>query len=140
MKNRGFILSMWVVLGILMSCTAQTTGQQEESASVPAEKVQVYYFHFEHRCATCLAVESVSENALKDLYPEKVMAGDITFQSVNLDEKASETLADELKVRDQTLLIIKGENRKNLTNEAFLYARTNPEKLKGLIKESVDNL
>jgi hypothetical protein len=45
-----------------------------------------------------------------------------------------------LGVSGQTLLLVKGSKQVNLTNEAFLYAVTNPEKYKAIIKEKVDEL
>jgi len=38
------------------------------------------------------------------------------------------------------LLVVKGNQKINLTNEGFLYAVTNPAKFKSLIKEKVDPL
>ena len=37
-------------------------------------------------------------------------------------------MAEALKVSGQTLLLVKGEHRVNLTNDGFMNARTNPEK------------
>jgi len=36
--------------------------------------------------------------------------------------------------------LVKGDQKINLTNEGFLYAVTNPTKLKSIIKEKVDGL
>jgi len=37
-------------------------------------------------------------------------------------------------------LVVKGNKKVNLTNEGFMYARTNPKKFKSIIKEKVDKL
>jgi hypothetical protein len=142
MKNRGLILLVLsLILGWTMHCHAQTTKSDTKSReSVSLEKIDVYYFHFERRCATCNAVENESEKALKELYPEKIKNGEITFLSVNLEDKTNEPLAEDLSVNGQALLIVKGEQQDNLTNTAFMHARTNPDKLKKAIQESIDKL
>ena len=49
-------------------------------------------------------------------------------------------MAGELGVSGQTLLIVSGETRINITNEGFMNARSNPEKLKQIMKEKIDPL
>ncbi len=72
---------------------------------------------------------------LKSFYGDK-----IPFSSVNLDEAYGKALAKKLGVAGQTLLIVKGETKINITNEGFMYARNNPDKFKSIIKEKIDPL
>ena len=104
------------------------------------DKVEVYYFHNERRCTTCMAVEDESVKALNELYPEKMKSGEMTFLSVNLEDDANKALADKFKISGQTLLIVKGGKQENLTNTAFMYATTKPEKLKKAIGEAIEKL
>lgn len=103
-------------------------------------KIEAYYFHFTSRCMTCRTVEERAQENLKDLYPEMWKNGTLTFTAANLNEKEGERLAKKLGVSGQTLMIAKGNKQINITNEAFLYAVTNPEKYKMVIKEKVDEL
>jgi hypothetical protein len=112
-------------------------GNQEIKAG---EKIEAYYFHFTTRCMTCRTVEERAKENLGDLYPERMKAGTLTFQAANLNEKEGEELAAKLGVSGQTLLLVNGSRQINLTNEAFLYAVTNPAKYKAIIKEKVDEL
>ena len=98
-------------------------------------KIEAYYFHNATRCTTCKTVEAEAKADLKELYGDKV-----TFKALNLEEKSTDAVALKLKVSGQTLLVVKGEKQINLTNEGFLYAVTNPEKFKKIIKEKVDPL
>ncbi len=100
-----------------------------------AAKVQAYYFHNQVRCETCRTVEAEAKQNLKELYGDKV-----SFQALNLEEKATQELAKKLKVSCQTLLVVKDDKQINLTNEGFLYAVTNPDKFKSIIKQKVDPL
>jgi hypothetical protein len=106
----------------------------------PTTKIEVYYFHFTRRCMTCQNVENVSKKAVESLYPEKVKSGAISFKSVNLDEKAGEAIGAKFKIEGQTLIVISGDKRVDLTEKGFLYANNNPEKLTAEIKKTVDGL
>ena len=105
---------------------------------VSTTKIEVYYFHFTRRCMTCQNVEKVSKNAVETLYPEKVKGGLVSFQSINLDEKAGEAIGAKYKIEGQTLIVIAGNKRVDLTEKGFLYANDSPDKLKAEIKKSVD--
>ncbi|MDD3079775.1 MAG: nitrophenyl compound nitroreductase subunit ArsF family protein [Paludibacter sp.] len=105
-----------------------------------ATKVEVYYFHYTHRCATCKAVEAESQKIISTLYAKELKDGKIKFTAVNLDDKSSEKLADKYKVDGQSLLVIKDNKPVDLTQQGFMYARTQPEKLKAELKKVIDPL
>ena len=107
---------------------------------VPTTKIEVYYFHFTRRCMTCNAVEDVSKEAISTFYPTQFKKGQITFKSVNLDEKTSDVLAKKCKTEGQALLVISGSKRIDLTEQGFMYAKSNPEKLKAELKKTIDSL
>lgn len=104
----------------------------------PKARIEVYYFHFTRRCMTCNNVEKVSKEAVETQYAEQVKKGEITFKSVNLDEKDGEAIGAKYKVEGQTLLIVSDEKRVDLTDKGFMYANNSPEKLKAEIKKAID--
>ncbi len=110
------------------------------AGSPVTKKVEVYYFHFTRRCMTCNNVEKVSKETVEKQYSEKVKAGEISFRSINLDEKDGEAIGAKLKVEGQTLLIVSGDKRVDLTEKGFLYANNSPEKLKAEIKKAIDDM
>ncbi len=141
MKNKELLLSILVILsGAFVSCTAQTSDQKQAKDGNSIDKVEVYYFHYERRCATCMAVEEESKKALEELYPEKMKSGEMIFLSVNIEDETNQPLAEQYEVSGQTLLIVKGTKQENLTNTAFMYAKTNPDKLKKAIGEAIEKL
>lgn len=105
-----------------------------------SKKVEVYYFHNTSRCITCKTVEAEAKQNIETLYPGFVKAGDMSFTSLNLEEEKGKSVAEKLGVSGQTLLLVMGEKKIDITNEGFLYARTNPAKFKKIIKEKVDQL
>lgn len=129
------------IIGVTVatSCNAQSNTKKETTAS-NSDKIEVYYFHVTSRCVTCKTVEAEAKKDIETLYPEQVKSGKITFQAVNLDESTSKEIAEKLGIAGQTLLIVKGDQKINITNEGFMNARKNPEKFKEIIKEKVDKL
>jgi hypothetical protein len=123
---------------LVLACSAQTDKKDLQTSS--ADKVEMYYFHFSARCVTCKTVEAQAKQNIETLYPEQMKQGRISFRTVNLDEESSKALAEKLKVYGQTLLVVKGEKQVILTNEGFMYAVSDPEKFKAVMKEKIDPL
>jgi hypothetical protein len=121
-----------------MSCEAQNKQKQSEKAL--SEKVEVYYFHYTRRCVTCNTVESETKKHLETLYPELVKNGKISFTSINLEEASSKAIAEKCGATGQSLLIVSGNKKTDLTQAGFMYARSQPEKLKAQIKSTIDPL
>jgi hypothetical protein len=103
-------------------------------------KVEAYYFHFTTRCATCRAVEEQTKRDIEILYPRQVKDGTISFKALNLEEPDGKSLGEKLKISGQTVLIVSGNKKINLTNEGFLLVQSNPDKYKNIIKQKIDNL
>lgn len=131
MKKVIFLSFALIIMSSLI-CNAQTA---KKETAVSGNQVEVYYFHNTVRCTTCKTVEAEAKADLVSLYGDQV-----TFQALNLEDDATKPIAQKLKVSGQTLLIVKGDQKINLTNEGFLYAVTNPAKLKSIIKAKVDPL
>lgn len=124
----------------VIGCNSQPSAKQSVSSDSNSDKIEAYYFHFTARCTTCRTIEARAKENLESLYPNQFKQGLITFQSLNLDEAPSKLIAEKLGVSGQTLLIIKGDQKINLTNEGFLYAVAKPEKFKEIINEKVAGL
>lgn len=119
------------------------TGSNENSGGpilVTGKNVTVFYFHFTRRCTTCNNVEKISKETVEQQYAAKVQSGEVAFKSVNLDEKEGEAIGAKYKIEGQTLIVISGDKRVDLTDKGFLYANNSPEKLKAAIKKAVDGM
>jgi hypothetical protein len=133
MKNIAVFSFFILILISGLLCTAQTA--VKETKGLSSVKVEAYYFHLAARCVTCKAVEAEAKKSLESLY-----SGKVSFQAINLEDAANKVIVDKLQISGQTFLIVKESTKINLTNEGFLYARSNPEKFKSIIKEKVDRL
>jgi hypothetical protein len=139
MKTFRFIIAILLCAQVI-ACTAQPSNKQAKASDNNSDKIEAYYFHFTARCITCKTIEAKAKENLETLYPNQFKQGLITFQSVNLEEAPNKSLAEKLGVSGQTLLIVKGDKKINLTNEGFMYAVVKPEKFKEIINEKVDGL
>jgi len=128
------LLSCSLILLMTSFSSKAQTAKKDLSVST-SDKIEVYYFHFSSRCVTCKTVEAETKADVQNLYN-----GAVSFQSINLDDDSSKAIAERLKVSGQTLLIVKGAQQINLTNEGFMYAMTNPAKFKSIIKKKIDVL
>ena len=135
MKTSKMFFSFFVALSLNISCSAQTDKNNETVEVKQGDNVEVYYFHSSRRCETCKAVEDVSKTSIAELYGDAV-----SFTGYNLDEPEAAKKAEELEVSGQTLLIVSGDTKINITNDGFMYARSNPDKLKQIIKGKIDPL
>lgn len=139
MKTHRLIIALLLLIPFI-ACTEQPAKKEVKESAINSDKIEAYYFHFTARCVTCRTIEAKAKENLETLYPNQVKQGLITFQSVNLEEASSKPLAERLGVSGQTLLIVKGSQKINLTNEGFMYAMAKPEKFKEIINEKVDGL
>ena len=135
MKTIKVLLFVVTILSMNLSCQAQTDNSEKDNKVSKTGEVEVFYFHYTRRCVTCKAVEDVSKEAIAELYGET-----ISFTGFNLDEQEGKDKGQDLAISGQTLLIVSGDTKINITNEGFMYARSNPEKFKQIISEKVNSL
>jgi PBP1b-binding outer membrane lipoprotein LpoB len=140
MKKMSLLAAIMLFTTSWFACTAQEAKADDVTKVAASETVEVYYFHNTRRCATCEAVESVTKSTLEETYPEQMKNGTMTFLSLNVEDETNEPLARELHVSGQTLLIVKDGKKKDLTNDAFMYARSKPDKLKEKIVNTIAKL
>ena len=126
MKRILRLLVLFIISNGLFACTGNSSSSSNGASSLTSEKkVEVFYFHFTRRCATCNNVEKVSKQAVETHYAAQVKKGEITFKSVNLDEKDGEAIGTKYKIEGQTLIVISGDKRIDLPIKDFCMPMTN---------------
>lgn len=147
MKTKNLLL-LYIIAGLFIAgCnTNNTKNNAENNTESNAENItnnadiEIYYFHYTRRCATCNAIENITKETINKIYADQVNSGKIIFKSINLDEDKGEKIGEKLEVAGQALIIKKDENKIDLTNDAFMYAKSKPEKLEALVKSTIDKL
>jgi len=147
MKKIIFLSIVLLSLSLLFSCNKTNskkidnqTNVSDKSNNITEKTIQVYYFHGSIRCETCVAVDDDTHKYLKELFPEKIDKNEIIFKSINIDKEERPDLVEKYQIYGQTLLIIKGKKVIDLTDSAFQYVTTNPEKWKNTVKDVVYDL
>lgn len=143
MKKLISILSLVLFVGVISAnaqCCAETAkggpnAPDSYAVNPQSSEVIAYYFHATKRCVTCKAVEKVAKETIEENYKGKV-----TFQSINREEEKDNPLVKKYKISGQTLLLVKGDEKVDLTSSAFMNARTRPEKFEKRLKSEIDAL
>lgn len=129
-----FVLPLLV---FIISCGADAQAVTENSGSF----LEVLDFHNEHRCATCLKIESNTRKILSDFYSKEVQSGIITFRLINVDEKANDALVKKFQAYGTTLIVYTVKDGKesiiDLTSFAFMNF-DNPEKFADGLRKEID--
>lgn len=137
--KKVFFLNFALITLLTISCNAQPA-QKNAASNTKNCDVEVYYFHMTTRCVTCKTVEAEARKNVEMLYADQVKSGKISFTALNLEESTGKAIGDRLGVNSQTLLIVKGDQKINITNEGFLYAVSQPQKFTTVMKTRIDPL
>ncbi len=123
---------------VLVSCGDKDSKKSEkENMEITQEQnsgVNVYYFHGNQRCKTCIAVQDLTKATIEKTYPNT----EVRFIEVNTSKKENEALVEKYEVSWNALIIEKGENSEDLTEQAFALAVNSPKELEKIIIETVD--
>lgn len=77
-------------------------------AAGSGDVVRVYYMHGTFRCATCNAIESMTEALLKKKFAEELRTAQVEFKDVNFQR--DEALAKRFGVASSCVVVAKEEN------------------------------
>ena len=121
---------------VLLAVVGFQNGNAAEKVETKG-KTKVYYFHNTRRCMTCNAIEKVAKSTLEKSFSKELKEGNIVFETYNAEEKANKTLCKEMGVTGSALIVMKGEEKIDLTSKGFMYAVRQPEKLKEAIVKAL---
>ena len=133
--NKWHLLASIALL--LLGCGSNS--QTIDAHATNDGKLHIYYFHTAKRCPTCLAIEQATEQVLQTHYVQHL--GDkIIYQAVDLSDPQNTSLANYYQVAWSSLILHRDNQRIDLTQEAFAYARTEPECFQQLLNEHIQQL
>ena len=122
---------------IFTACGHNSKKAENTTAQTTADTtiVNVYYFHGKQRCKTCVAVGDVAKQTVENYFADN---DKVRFVEINTSEKGNDTLIEKYEVTWNALIIAKGENAIEITDQAFATAVGNPQALENLVKEEVN--
>lgn len=127
------IIPIVLLAALLFSCGSKTGNRQAESIT-DSSIVNVYYFHGNQRCKTCLAIEDVAKSTIADTYKDNA---NVKFIEINIDKDENKDIVEKYEIAFSSLLIAKGEDYIDITEQAFANAINTPDVLTNLIIDEV---
>lgn len=100
-------------------------------ANADPATVYVYYFHGKQRCKTCIAVQKFTQEAVEQMYGDNRK---VQFLEVLTDEADNKELVEKYGVTWNALIVAKGDDHIDMTQNAF----ANPQGVKEMLKREVD--
>ncbi|MFH1121201.1 MAG: nitrophenyl compound nitroreductase subunit ArsF family protein [Bacteroidota bacterium] len=110
-----------------------------------ATKLNIVYFHAEHRCPTCLSIEENTRKTLNTYFATQLKDGTIKLQVLDISEDKNEKLVEKYEADGSGLYLTRLDGKKetttDFTNFAFSYSRNQADKfISGLKAEIEKNL
>lgn len=131
MKTKIFFLSFTTLIMLLFTTfNSEAQNKKQTTTTASVNKVEMIQFHSEHRCVTCLKIETLAKETLKS-YPN------IPFSLINVDDAKNEKKAEQFEATGTALFLYnpKTGKKKDLTDFAFMNAGNKNKFIEGLKKE-----
>jgi hypothetical protein len=111
---------------------------QMDSNTLPLV-IEVLDFHTMHRCKTCLAIENGAKQVVETAFAEEVKTGKVVFKTVNVEEPTNAQLAEKFEASGSALFLYnrKTDTKVDLTELAFMYGLSNPQKFQEDFKKAL---
>lgn len=128
-----------MLLFIAVSCTQSPSkvNDENEVSINDSTAINVFYFHGKQRCKTCIAVGNVAQETVEKYYQNN---DNIHFIELSTEDEKNEWLIERFDVSWNALIIAKGKQYEDITENAFATAVKKPEKLSDEIKSIIESL
>ena len=125
----GLVLSFACLLSACGGGDSQKNEQTQTTVSDTARApIEIMYFYGKQRCVTCRAIEQVVVELTQNELREAIASGQVHFRAIDWTQETA--LAERYEVAWSSLIIDCNGEVTNLTEQAFAYARQQPDKLK----------
>ncbi len=106
-KIWSLFLLIILVVGMLCACGSPTPEMPSPSraSSVPADRVEVVYFHRAHRCASCIYAETGIHYTLETYFKDELASGEVIFKVVNVEDKQNASIVKKYGAFTSSLFI-----------------------------------
>jgi len=122
--KKNIIITLTMAINMLLFFGNTIAQNEELSDAILTNKIEVIDFHSTNRCMTCNAIEANTKYTLEKYFADELKSGEITFQTINIDEKENYAMAEKFEAAGTSLFlnVIKSgkETQINLTNFAFM--------------------
>jgi hypothetical protein len=110
LRNPFLVTAAFLCTGC--TSTAETSTSQHDQATstfgintLSVEKVEVYHFHGNQQCSSCIAVGDLAEKTVNTYFKDELASGRLVFAHVNAQEPENAALAQKYGVTGSSLWI-----------------------------------
>lgn len=143
------VFVLFIPLLFLGSCSQPASSSKNENPyiSTIAENledypVRVLNFHTTNRCPLCLTIEKEVRDMVMLEYRDQVESGKLKLYVLNVQQSENRKTAEEYFAFGSALFVSSGFGGNNhisdITNEAFLYAETNPDRFLETLRSTIN--
>jgi len=101
------VLLISLVAGILCACgsPASEVPSTPDTSPVPANKVEVVYFHRVQRCAGCIYAETGIRYTVETYFKDELASGKVTFKVFNVEDEENAPIVNKYGAFTSSLFI-----------------------------------
>jgi hypothetical protein len=136
MRKIFLLVAMALIFGACNQSVKESDTKLSEAEIFEKTKVAVFYFHGKMRCPTCNELEKVSREAVEENFANN---DDVNFYEIDFSIKENQYLSNKYEVAFSSLVIAKKDNHIDLSMETFPLAFSDPNQIKELIVNEVNN-
>lgn len=107
MKIWSSFLLIILVAGMLCACgsSAPEVPSTSDTSSVPADRVEVVYFHRAQRCYSCIYAETGIHYTVETYFADELASGKVTFEVFNVEDDENATIVKKYGAFTSSLFI-----------------------------------
>ncbi|MCX6249690.1 MAG: nitrophenyl compound nitroreductase subunit ArsF family protein [Bacteroidetes bacterium] len=130
-----------IFISLILSIALTFLNAQTKPVAGNKPRLEVYYFHPTERCPIDQAVEENTKKVIQTYFAKEIKEGTIRYMVVNTENKGFAKLVARFEINAQALYIVKNDQGKEVKNDltefAFSYGLSNPERFKARLKEEI---
>lgn len=111
MQSKVKIWSLFLLIilaaGLLCTCgsPAPEAPPTSDTSPVPADKVEVVYFHRAQRCTGCVYAETGTRYTVETYFKDELASGKVTFEVFNLEDEENAAIVNKYDAYTSALFI-----------------------------------
>ncbi|MCX7018631.1 MAG: nitrophenyl compound nitroreductase subunit ArsF family protein [bacterium] len=148
--NSYRLASLLAIAGLLLFSSVAFAEEKEKAQSAPdskaaltdksadtdksktpsANKIIIYYFHGDMRCANCIKFENWTAETLKTSFAEQMKDGSVEWRIVNTDQKDNQHFMKDYQLFTKSVVLVQMKNGKQVKfkNLANIWQLLNSQK------------
>ncbi len=104
-RRRTAALGLGLWLTAVSGLAVLAADAQPAKPAPAAVRFVVFYFHGKFRCPTCLKIERLAAEAVRDAYADYLEQGTVQWRAVDIDRPEHQHYSDEFRLETSTLAV-----------------------------------